>query len=214
MNHSGSYPSLSACTSWYKSSAGTTPSFTHCLPVGCNFFVFWFIQILIDLYPNNSIRTAVVVIPNNFWWNALMFYHLWCQTKVALMRTSINNPLFSSNYTTWLMCIPLGQRKHSWSVTPHSAWSAILPYAMEWEMACKYTAYPYPSTTFVYKGCLSKVCHDGCDGKESVRGPKCTYYCFNYSVWWKCKLGVECPFYKGFFGEELVVLFQVFLLGC
>ena len=55
----------------------------------------------------------------------------------------------------WLMCI---RGKHSWSVTPFSAWSA----------------YPYPSTTFVFKGYLSKLCHYGCDDKESVKGPKCT----------------------------------------
>ena len=37
------------------------------------------------------------------WWNAPMFYHLWCQTNAALMMTSTNNPLFSSNCTTWLI---------------------------------------------------------------------------------------------------------------
>ena len=48
----------------------------------------------------NSTRTAVGVILNTLWWNAPMFYHLWCQTNAALMRTSTNNPLFSSNCTT------------------------------------------------------------------------------------------------------------------
>ena len=50
--------------------------------------------------------------------------------------------------------------------------------------------------------------------RNQLGDQKGTYYCFNYSVWWKCKLSVECPFYKGFFVDELVVLFQVFLLSC
>ena len=29
--------------------------------------------------------------------------HIWCRTNVALLRTSINNPLFSSNCTFWLI---------------------------------------------------------------------------------------------------------------
>ena len=44
------------------------------------------------------------------WWNAPMFYYLWCQTNAALMRTSTNNPLFSSNCTTWLIHV-----HHTWS---------------------------------------------------------------------------------------------------
>ena len=31
---------------------------------------------------------------------------------------------------------------------------------------------------------------------QRIRGPKCTNCCFNYSVWWKCRLCVECPFYS------------------
>ena len=72
----------------------------------------------------------------------------------------------------WLMYIPLGERKtHTWSVTHCSTWSAIPPYAAACAMTCKYTSYPYPSTTFAYNGWFSKVCHDGCDDRPSVSGP-------------------------------------------
>ena len=100
---------LSAHASWYTSSADTIPSFTQCLPLGCIVFVFLFRYSLISIYSveKNSTRTAVVVIPNNLWWNAPMFYHGWWRTKAALMRTSINNPLFSSNHTTWLIDVHL-----------------------------------------------------------------------------------------------------------
>ena len=58
---------------------------------------------LISIHPeNNSTRTAVVLIPNTLRWNAPMLYHLWCRTNATLMKTSKNNPLFSSNCTTWL----------------------------------------------------------------------------------------------------------------
>ena len=60
-------------------------------------------MITIHSVKKNSTRTAVGVILNTLWWNAPMFYHLWCQTNAALMRTSTNNPLFSSNCTTWLI---------------------------------------------------------------------------------------------------------------
>ena len=75
-----------------------------------------FIQILIDLCPlsrGEFTKTALVVIPNNLWWNAPMLYHLWCQTNAALMRTSINNTLFPvTAQPDWLMCQPLGQKKN------------------------------------------------------------------------------------------------------
>ena len=68
---------LFACTSWYTNSAGTIPSFTQCLPVGCIFCVFLFRNSLISIHSveNNSTRTAVVVSPNTLGWNAPMFYH-------------------------------------------------------------------------------------------------------------------------------------------
>ena len=79
------------------------------------FFVFYLVRyslITIHSVKKNSTRTAVGVILNTLWWNAPMFYHLWCQTNAALMRTSTNNPLFSSNCTTWLIHVhPTWQRK-------------------------------------------------------------------------------------------------------
>ena len=87
--------------------ADTQALFTQCLPVECIvllfFYLFRYSLISIHLVKKNSTRTAVGVILNTLWWNAHMFYHLWCQTNAALMRTSTNNPLFSSNCTTWLI---------------------------------------------------------------------------------------------------------------
>ena len=67
------------------------------------FHLFRISLISIHSVEKNWTRTAVVVIPNTLWWNAPMFYHLWCRTNAALMRTSINNPLFSVNCITWLI---------------------------------------------------------------------------------------------------------------
>ena len=69
----------------------------------------------------------------------------------------------------WLMCIPLGQRKiflkcyTSFCLICNSTICS----GMWDDKSCKYISYQYPSTTFVYNGCLSKLSHDGCDGKES-----------------------------------------------
>ena len=92
--------SFSACRGWY------TGIFHPVLTsrVYC-FFVFFYLfkcsLITIHSVKKNSTRRAVGVIFYTLWWNAPMFYHLWCQTNAALMRTSANNPLFSSNCTTW-----------------------------------------------------------------------------------------------------------------
>ena len=58
-----------------------------------------------------------------------------------------------------------------WTIPHHAICSAILPYAAACEMTCKYTSYPYPSVTFAFNGCLSKLYHGGCDGGPSVRAP-------------------------------------------
>ena len=95
--------SLSARRSWYTSIVH--PVLTS--RVYCCFFRFFnlfrYSLITIHSVKKNLTRTAVGVILNTLWWNAPMFYHLWCQTNAALMRTSTNNPLFSSNCTTWLI---------------------------------------------------------------------------------------------------------------
>ena len=87
--------------------ADTQALFTQCLPVECIVFSFFYLfrysLITIHSVKKNSTRTAVGVILNTLWWNAPMFYHLWCQTNAASMRTFTNNPLFSSNCTTWLI---------------------------------------------------------------------------------------------------------------
>ena len=89
--------------------AYTQALFAQCLPVECIvfsvFYLFRYSLIHIHLVKKNSTRTAVGVILNTLCWNAPMFYHLWCLTNVALMRTSTNNPLFSSNFTTCLIYV-------------------------------------------------------------------------------------------------------------
>ena len=84
----------------------------------------------------------------------------------GLLQTTLCFPVTAQ--PDWFMCIPLGQRKTflSCSVTPHSTWYAIPPCTAACEMTCKYI-----SMTFACNGCLSKLCHDRCDGRESVWGP-------------------------------------------
>ena len=102
-----SAPAPSSLSLSLHAGADTQALFTQCLPVDCIFFsvfyLFRYSLITIHSIKKNSTRTAVGVILNTLWWNAPMFYHLWCQTNAALMRTSTNNPLFSSNCTTWLI---------------------------------------------------------------------------------------------------------------
>ena len=93
--------SLSAHRSWFTSIVHPVlTSRVYCFIV---FYLFRYSLISIHLVKKNSTRTAVGVILNTICWNAPMLYHLWCQTNAALVRTSTNNPLFSSNCTTWLI---------------------------------------------------------------------------------------------------------------
>ena len=93
--------SLSARMSWYTSIVHPVlTSRVYCFFV---FYLFRYSLISIHSLKKNSTRTVVGVILNTLWWNAPMFYHQWCQTNAALMRTSKNNPLLSSNCTTWLI---------------------------------------------------------------------------------------------------------------
>ena len=68
-----------------------------------------------------------------------------------------------------LMCSHLGQRKIFLNCCTSSRLicNSTICSGMWDDKSCKYISYPYPSTTFVYNGCLSKLGHDGCDGKES-----------------------------------------------
>ena len=125
------------------------------------FYLFRYSLITIHSVKKNSTRTAVGVILNTVWWNAPMFYHLWCQTNAALMRTSTNNPLFSSNCTTWLIHV-----HPTWSEEDILAVLHIIPLDPPYTAACERTC-KYISMPFACNGCLSKLCHDGCDGRES-----------------------------------------------
>ena len=93
--------SLSTHRSWYTSIGHPVlTSKVYCIIV---FYLFRYLLISIHLVKKNSTRTTVGVILDTLWQNAPMFYHLWCQTNAALVRTSTNNPLFSNNHTTWLI---------------------------------------------------------------------------------------------------------------
>ena len=132
------------------------------------FYLFWYSLISIHSVEKNSTITAVVVIPNTLWLNAPMFntydvgqmWHWWGPLQTTFVFHQLHN------LTDWCAS-HLVRWKHSWIVTPRSAWSAIPPHAAACEMTCKFISYPYPLTIFVYNGCLSKLCHDGCDGKKS-----------------------------------------------
>ena len=148
--------------------ANTQALFTQCLPVECIVFSFFYLfrysLIPIHLVKKNSTRTVIGVILNTLWWNAPMFYHLWCQTNAALMRTSTNNPLFSSNCTTCLI------RVHpTWSEENILAVLHIIPFDLQFRHVQRHVRkhVKYISMTFTCNGCLSKLCHDGCDGRES-----------------------------------------------
>ena len=62
--------------------------------------------------------------------------------------------------------------------------------------------------------CQNCVMMDAMAGNQLGNQTEMHLLAFNYSVWWKYKLCVECAFYNGFFTKELVVLFQVFLQSC
>ena len=100
--HISPYPPSSLSLCWYTSIVHPVlTSRVYCF-FGF-FYLFRYSLISIHSVKKNSTRTAVGVILNTLWWNAPRFYHLWCQTNAALTRTSTNNPLFSSNCTTWLI---------------------------------------------------------------------------------------------------------------
>ena len=116
--------SLSARRSWYTSIVHPVlTSRVYCFFV---FYSFRYSLITIHSVKKNSTRRAVGVILNTLWWNAPMFYHLWCQTNAALMRTSTNNPLFSSNCTTWLIHV-----HHTWSEENILAVLHIIPHDLQ-----------------------------------------------------------------------------------
>ena len=88
-------------------------------------------------------------------YDARQMRHWW-----GLLQTTLCFPVTAQ--PDWFMCIQLVRGKHSCSFTHHSTWSAIPPYTAACERTCKYI-----SMTFPCYGCLSKLCHDGCDGRES-----------------------------------------------
>ena len=95
--------SLSLCTQELIHKHCSPSAYQYSIYCFYVFYLFRYSLITIHSVKKNSTRTAVGVILNTLWWNAPVFYHLWCPTNAALMRTSTNNPLFSSNCTTWLI---------------------------------------------------------------------------------------------------------------
>ena len=159
--------SLSTRTNWYTSSADKVSS------VGCSYSIYLSRYSLISTHPgeNNSTRTAVVLIPNTLRWNAHMFYHFWCRTNATLMRTSTNNSLFSSNCTTWLIDV-----HHNWSeenifkvlhIVPLDLQFCHMQRHVRWHLDIL-NSHIHQRHLRTMDACTT---HDGCDGRESVRGP-------------------------------------------
>ena len=99
--------SVSALRSWYTSIVRLVLTSRV-----CGFFVFIYLfrysLITIHSVKKNSTRTTVGVILNTLWWNAPMFYHLWCHWW-GLLQTILCFPVTAQ--PDWFMCIPHGQRK-------------------------------------------------------------------------------------------------------
>ena len=155
--------------------ADTQALFTQCLPVECIvvffFYLFRYSLISIHLVKKNSTRTAVGVILNTLWWNAPMFYHLWCQTNAALMRTSTNNPLFSSNCTTWLIHVHRTWSEESILVVLH-----IIPLDMQFRHVQRHVRlhvniFQWP--LHVMDACQNCVTMDAMAGNQGTK-QKCT----------------------------------------
>ena len=149
--------------------------FTQCLPVECIVFSFIYLfrysLIPIHLVKKNSTRTVMGVILNTLWWNAPMFYHLWCQTNAALMRTSTNNPLFSSNCTTCLI------RVHpTWSEKNILAVLHIIPFDLQFRHVQRHVRkhvniFQWP--WHVMDACQNCVSMDAMAGNQGTK-QKCT----------------------------------------
>ena len=156
--------------------ADTQALFTQCLPVEYILFFsfFLFIQILIDHYPlskeefnKNSSGSHL----NTLWWNAPMFYHLWCQTNAAWMRTSTNNPLFSSNCTTWLIHV-----HPTWSEENILAFLHIIPLDLQFRHIQRHVRehvniFQWP--LHVMDACQNCVMMDAMAGNQGTK-QKCT----------------------------------------
>ena len=90
------------------------------------------------------------------------------------------------------MCIPHGQSKTflkfytSFCLICNSAICSGM-----WDK--KYIWYTYPSTTFVYNGSMSKLCHDACESKESVRAPKSQLLVIQLQCLMKMQAGCWMP---------------------
>ena len=148
--------------------ADTQALFTQCLPVECIvlsfFYLFRYSLISIHLVKENSTRTAVGVILNTLWWNETHVLSPMMPDKCGIDEDFYKQPfVFQYLHNLTDSCAShLVRGKHSCNVTHHHTWSAIPPCTAACEITCKYI-----SMTFACNGCLSKLCRDGCDGRES-----------------------------------------------
>ena len=125
--------------------------------------------------------TRAVVITNTLWWNALMFYHLWCRTNA-----SSNNPLFSSNCRPWLMDVYLTWPEENILSTWYGRFHQMQRH-VRWHVN-KFHIHIHQRP---YNGCLSKLCHDGCDGRES--GDKLYLLAFQLQCLMRVQAGYWMP---------------------
>ena len=148
--------------------ADTQALLTQCLPVECIvFFVCLFIQILIDHYPLSKEEFNKNSSGSHFECTLMECIHVlspMMPDKCSIDEDFYKQPfVFQQLHNLTDSCAShMVRGKHSCSFTHHSTWSAIPPYTAAYERTCKYISMP-----FACNGCLSKLCHDGCDGRES-----------------------------------------------
>ena len=115
--------------------------FTQCLPVEC--IVFSFFLIYSDTHRSLSTQ-----------WRRIQQEQHGSHFEYSLMEcTHVLSPMMPDKY---------GIDEDFYSFTHHSTWSAIPTYTAARERTCKFISMP-----FACNGCLSKLCHDGCAGRES-----------------------------------------------
>ena len=116
------------------------------------------------------------------------------------MRTSINITLFSSNCTTWLIDVhPIGSGENILEVL-HLVRLDLqfchMQLHVRWHVSIFHT-HIHQRPLHILDACQNCVMMPAM-GRNHLGDKNALISDSNYSVWWKCKLGVECPFYKIF----------------
>ena len=161
--------SLSAHRGWYTSIVHPVLiSRVYCC---CCFF---FIRILIDHYPLSKEEFNKNSSGSHFEYSLMECTHVlspWCQTKAALMRTSTNNPLFSSYCTTWLIHV-----HPTWSEETILAVLHIIPLDMQFRHIQRHVREHvniFQCPLHVMDACQNCVTMDAMAGNQGTK-QKCT----------------------------------------